>query len=134
MAQKVETSDWTVGNFVLFWMPHHYSCHLSCISHEINNFQKCFVQERGILLHFIDLFILCELHVMMFKKITYEGDIFILIVIFFLWIYGEHEMWIHIIIDASNGEWGGGLTRKEVLPRADVEFPAVFISQNLSCW
>lgn len=78
MAQRVETSDWTVGNFVLFWMPHHYSCHLSCISHEINSFQKCFVQERGTL-HFIDLFILCELHVMMFKKIAYEGDIFILI-------------------------------------------------------
>lgn len=43
-------------------------------------------------------------------------------------------MWIHIIIDRSNGKCGGGgLQRKEVLPRANAEFPAVFISPNQSC-
>lgn len=31
------------------------------------------------------------------------------------------------------GNVGGGLKRKEVLPRAGAEFPAVFISPNLSC-
>lgn len=94
-------------------MPHHYSDHLSCISHEINNFQKCFVQERDIL-HFIDLFILCELHVMMFKDIAYEGDIFILIASNFLFesIYGGHEMWIHNIIEGSNGKCGGWSEKK----------------------
>lgn len=78
MKQRVETSDRTVGNFVLFWMPHHYSYHLSCISHEINTFQKCFVQGRDIL-HFTDSRILCGLNVMALKNITCEGDIFVVI-------------------------------------------------------
>lgn len=45
MEQRVETSDRTVGNFAPFWIPHHYSHHLSCISHEINNFRN--VLARG---------------------------------------------------------------------------------------
>lgn len=105
MEQRVETSDRTVGNFVLFWMPHHSSHHLSCISHEINNFQKCFVQERDIL-HFTDLFILRGLEVMTFKKIACEGDTFLLIASS-SFSYGGYEMWIHIIIDGSNGKCRG---------------------------
>lgn len=79
MEQRVETSDRTVGNFVLFWMPHHYSYHLSCISHEINNFQSCFVQGRNIL-HFIDLLTLRRLQVMTSKKMMCQDGTFILIV------------------------------------------------------
>lgn len=52
---------------------------------------------------------------MMFKKIAYEGDIFRPIAVIFLFesIYGGREMWIHIIIDASNAECGGGGSEKK---------------------
>ena len=57
--------------------------------------------ERDIL-HLIDLFILCERHIMMFKKIACEGDIFILIASIFcvkyLWRIGDagtcYNRWI----------------------------------------
>lgn len=113
MEQRVETSDRTVGNFVLFWMLHHYSYHLSCISHEINNFQKCCVQGRHIL-HFIDLFILRALKVIALKKITCEGDSHILLAGGFLFesIHWRSEMWIHNIIDRSNGKCGGWPKKK----------------------
>ena len=39
---------------------------------------------------------------------------------------------IHMRIDRSNRKWGGGLKREAVLPRANAEFPAVFISPNQS--
>lgn len=105
MEQTVETSDRTVGNFVLFWMPHYSSHHLSCICHEINNVQKCFVRERDIL-HFMDWFIPRGLNVGACKKITCEGGTFLLIATS-SFSYGACEMWIQIRTDRSNRKCGG---------------------------
>ena len=105
MEQTVETSDRTVGNFVLFWMPHYSSHHLSCICHEINNVQKCFVRERDIL-RFMDWFIPRGLNVGVCKKITCEGGTFLLIATS-SFSYGACEMWIQIRTDRSNRKCGG---------------------------
>lgn len=43
-------------------------------------------------------------------------------------------MRIHVVIDGSNGKCGVGWPgKKDELPRANAEFPAISISRNLSC-